>query len=825
MRATNNLNNKNKKSNSKPKQKRPLTTKNNYRLSPNILASDETKKLYQKLNAYPNYKFIRQLNTEKLQLYLNNYNPADITIITKILQKYFYFQQITIGAFEPQQIQPQNKPQNYNIQSNYNLQKKRNSKSLGKIYKNTKQKESEKIQTKQKIFLSLQKQLSQSKNLLSLVLQSFKINQDIAKYLSKGIFENKTLQYFSLNFNVLPIETYETILKGLLTHEILRCIDLSNNKLNDKYTPMISRIIQRQGQRRDQIIWSYQLRNELPTDNNYKIGLISINLHGNQLGKQSAEIITNALSNDQYIRYIDLSKNFFDNGACKLFVHMMRKNSTLLTVDLRENIGYDEFINPRIVMKMSKNIKFLYSQYQNGQYTEEEFQYLKGFIDISFFDVDIPQEIVEYYNTNIQQTTDANNPNENITNNNIKNNNNVNDIQNINNMNNNLNNNINNNIKINNDQEEFKEEQGAVKNNIKNINNMNNKNINIQKNNNINQMKKTKNNKNIKNKNIKENNTLKENQKLIQENLQLKQEILELKAKNLQKLLADGLVVPQEEEKDLENYYNRANEIIDTLNEVMAKLQKHKESNNIINNENNENNINNKNINNNNIDNKVENKIFNLINNNNQINNLNQINNNIQINNNDVNSIQNNNNLKEDKNINNINNDKNLNSENINNLEKKININEIESNKNIIDNNSDDKNKLLNEKEIKEKEISKNMEEKKEEKNENKINPKENIEKKIEDNKNKYNNENNNINISDEDDNDFNFDGLTEEEKMDLIQKRELLMKLQEEAEARGEHFDIQEYLAQLEEGMEDEEEDDEFGHNNKNNNKLNKSF
>ncbi len=98
-------------------------------------------------------------------------------------------------------------------------------------------------------------------------------------------------------------------------------------------------------------------------------------------------------------------------------------------------------------------------------------------------------------------------------------------------------------------------------------------------------------------------------------------------------------------------------------------------------------------------------------------------------------------------------------------------------------------------------------------------------EKKIEDNKNKYNNENNNINISDEGDNDFNFDGLTEEEKMDLIQKRELLMKLQEEAEARGEHFDIQEYIAQLEEGIEDEEEDDEFGHNNKNNNKLNKSF
>ena len=36
----------------------------------------------------------------------------------------------------------------------------------------------------------------------------------------------------------------------------------------------------------------------------------------------------------------------------------------------------------------------------------------KGFIDISFFDVDIPQEIVEYYNTNVQQATDANGQND-----------------------------------------------------------------------------------------------------------------------------------------------------------------------------------------------------------------------------------------------------------------------------------------------------------------------------------------------------------------------------------------------------------------------------
>ena len=81
----------------------------------------------------------------------------------------------------------------------------------------------------------------------------------------------------------------------------------------------------------------------------------------------------------------------------------MRKNNTLLTIDLRNNPGYDDNIHSRLVMKMSKNIHFLYQQYQNGSYTEEEFENLKDYIEISFFDVDIPQEIVEFYNQNLPE--------------------------------------------------------------------------------------------------------------------------------------------------------------------------------------------------------------------------------------------------------------------------------------------------------------------------------------------------------------------------------------------------------------------------------------
>ena len=755
---------KNPKKNIKPK--RPQTSKNIHKKSPNILASEESKKLYQTQGTYPNSKFLKQLSSEKLEIYLNILNPADITVISKILPKYTYFQQLILGAFEPKP-----NPTQITRTNNYS-QKNRSSKSLGKPSKKNKPtiKESDRAIFKQKLFTATEKNLINSKKILSLALLSFKIDQKLSKILSKGIQENKSLQYLSINNCILAVDSFELLLKGILSHEIIRFLDLSNNKLNDNYCPMIARIIQRQAQRRDQIVWSYQLRNELPSDNNYKIGLISLNLHGNYLGSKSAKLISSSLNNDQYIRYIDLSKNYFDNSSCKLFVHMMRKNNTLLTVDLRDNSGYDEFINPRIVMKMSKNIKILYSQYQNGEYTEEEFEYLKGFIDISFFDVDIPQEIVQYYNNNIQQTTE-----------NKKNLNNINNIE------------INKNIEKENINEIEKQEEKE------------NENIEINKeiNNKINIRQENKNNVN----NLVNNKEYQKNQKLIKENMKLKQEIMELKSKNNENINPnDENEVNNEGEKDLENYYNRANQIIDTLNEVMAKLQQHKDKND-------KNDININEINDliANKKNEIINKEKNIIKQNDSIK-KEEINEQKDINI-EKNKGVDNNNIKE----------KNNNSEkNKIIIDKKIDINNdikketqnkiiLNEEKNKKEKEEETKNELKNKEYIKE--TKKEESGKKEEKNiimkeDNNLDNKELM---------------NNNSEEEEDEGDFNLDNLTEEEKMALLQQREILMKLQEEAEARGEHFDIQEYLAQL---AEQSEEDDEYGQQeNKSDNKLNKSF
>ena len=86
-------------------------------------------------------------------------------------------------------------------------------------------------------------------------------------------------------------------------------------------------------------------------------------------------------------------------------------------------------------------------------------------------------------------------------------------------------------------------------------------------------------------------------------------------------------------------------------------------------------------------------------------------------------------------------------------------------------------------------------------------------------------NSENNSHFEDEEGNIYNYDELTDEEKMVIIQQQLILQRLQEEAEARGEQFDPQEYIEFLERQALEEEEEEEEIKKGKSSNKLNKSF
>ena len=688
-------------------------------------AIDECQKLYAKNCVKPNQYVLNQLKKEKLNIYLNYLKGKDLAIIGKILNKFFYFKHIELSPCDPEKDDCSRKKKNRlkeipSTQSGYN-----------KITKPKNSLEKEKIQNISKILMSISRYMSLSDNIISLSLNSITITKESARYLAQGLYDNKTIQGLNINFSIISLESYEILLKSLLKHEMLKYLDLSNNNFSDKYGEMVALIISTQSQRRDQMLWASGLRNEAPQINESSKGLVSINLRGNKLSNYSAECLSKALSHDQYIRIIDLSENNLDNSACKKFIHMMRKNNILLTVDLRENPGYDEAIYQRMIMKMSKNIRYLYQQFQNGEYTEEEFENLKEFIDISFFDVDIPQEIVDYYNGNIQDTMEDNGEelNEQIQ---MDNMNMMNDIQ---------------------ERAEEEEDEETIKTMKEKTESKSNKNLN-----NINKK------------------TEEENKKLIEENQKLKQKIMELKEQKNNK--GNSLIKP-DDPNNIEQNYSYIINLINELNDVMNNIEKIKNQK-----ENNQ-----KQVNNNIIENLEKNKED------------------IYIQNGEKNE---NNNIMMNNNINNINIQQNQNQDEKNNIiEKEINKENLEEKE---DNDIDQE---QGQEIIENQEISNEIKA-----NENKIQNYEGMQ-----------NENNGINNEGEeevgeegenDDEEINLDDLTEEEKIALLQQREILQKLQEEAAAKGEQFDVQEYLEMLEKQANEEEEE---GENNKEDNKNNKSF
>ena len=518
----------NKKVNLKQKRSKTQIKKKN-KISP----IDQLKKLYHKYYSYPSNSLLDQFENKYLKLFFDNVHLKDITIISKILSEFFFLQSIQISPSDPEKPEP---PPKRNYKPIWIAEEEKKKKLKEKKIKK------EKYKTMfNKIISSLAKHISHSKEIISLSLNSIEFTQKYCEILSKCLTDNNSLQNLSITNTKLSLNSYELLLEGLLSQKNLAFLDLSNNNFTDKYGYFISRIITVHAQRRDQVIWFYSLRNELPPSNDYKKGLMFLNLNNNNLSQDSAEYISNALYSDQYIRAIYLNNNKFDNSCCKKFIYMMRKNLTILTIDLRDNPGYDDDIHHRLVMKMGKNIRYLFQQYKMNEYTEDEFEQLKEFIDISFFDENIPQNIVEFYNNNLPQKTFSNNLkdlNEDLI-----------------------------------DKEEKKYFKTDINNNGGNkINIIKNK---ILKNNNDNNNYITNLNKNI----------LEENKKLFAENMQLKKQIIELKAKklHLDKNINNVNNINNSKENHaikngsvLEDDYNKVELLINELNDLMNKIEEKK---------------------------------------------------------------------------------------------------------------------------------------------------------------------------------------------------------------------------------------------------------
>lgn len=209
---------------------------------------------------------------------------------------------------------------------------------------------------------------------------SFKHSMDLKSALAK----NKTLVHFIINnchffesiskfSNMDKIDEeddkklacyqdqVDLILESFLNHDKIEQIEVIGNKLNDKISKSISRILVRQTQLRDQKLWLNGLRND-SLSNYFLSGLIVIDLSNNKITSEACESISYALISDNYLKKISLKDNFISQSGCRHLSKMLNFNNSLLNVDLRNNPGFDDHYKMKFKLKLSRNIQSFISK-------------------------------------------------------------------------------------------------------------------------------------------------------------------------------------------------------------------------------------------------------------------------------------------------------------------------------------------------------------------------------------------------------------------------------------------------------------------------------
>jgi hypothetical protein len=118
----------------------------------------------------------------------------------------------------------------------------------------------------------------------------------------------------------------------------------------------MSKIVSAQSERRDEIVWAYSLRGELPPNNEYKQGLKQLILSHNNFSDILASEMVLALRNDLYMRSIDLRNNNVSEHWVVEFVKVLDTNISLTNIDLRENEGFNIKNHRDLALGLLKNI-------------------------------------------------------------------------------------------------------------------------------------------------------------------------------------------------------------------------------------------------------------------------------------------------------------------------------------------------------------------------------------------------------------------------------------------------------------------------------------
>jgi hypothetical protein len=119
---------------------------------------------------------------------------------------------------------------------------------------------------------------------------------------------------------------------------------------------MIGKILSTHNQRRDDIIWMASLRGEVVEEELSKKGICEVNLENNKITDRSAQEFLDFFKDDHWTRCLNLRSNRLTNETIKQFGVLLKKNTSLISLDLRDNFGFTKELSVYIFKKLKRNL-------------------------------------------------------------------------------------------------------------------------------------------------------------------------------------------------------------------------------------------------------------------------------------------------------------------------------------------------------------------------------------------------------------------------------------------------------------------------------------
>ncbi|XP_012577095.1 PREDICTED: centrosomal protein of 78 kDa isoform X2 [Condylura cristata] len=206
--------------------------------------------------------------------------------------------------------------------------------------------------------------LSTSSALKNLELNGLVLRERDLTILTKGLNKSTTLVHLSLANCPIGDGGLEIICQGIKNSITLKTVNFTGCNLTWQGADHMAKILKYQTIRRHEETWAESLRYRRP-DLDCMAGLRRITLNCNTLiGDLGASAFAESLSEDLWLRALDLQQCGLTNDGAKTLLKALETNRTLVVLDIRRNPLVDHSIMKAVIKKVLQNGRSFKSEYQ-----------------------------------------------------------------------------------------------------------------------------------------------------------------------------------------------------------------------------------------------------------------------------------------------------------------------------------------------------------------------------------------------------------------------------------------------------------------------------